>query len=220
MDPGDRFTGQNMLLYSLKTLKEANLITSSQELEELEDPAKKADISFAITPLLGKVTNALGLSLSALAATDPSQRIIATPIPQRAFSSRYLSDVLVLMPFADQLLPVYEDHLKAVTTRLRLSIARSDDFFTTGNIVNEIWTALLESKIVIADCTGKNANVFYEIGLAHAIGKPTILITQKKCDVPFDLRHRRYLLYDLSASGMEIFKSELEMTIKTLLSTT
>jgi hypothetical protein len=46
-------------------------------------------------------------------------------------------------------------------------------------------------KSVIADSSGRNLNVFYEIGLAHAIGVPVILITRSSDDVPFDLRHRR-----------------------------
>jgi hypothetical protein len=117
------------------------------------------------------------------------------------------------MPFDEALRPVYEDHLKAVAERLELSIKRADDFFTSQEIISEIWTALLRAAVVIADCTGRNPNVFYELGLAHAIGKPTILITQNNDDVPFDLRHRRFIRYELTPRGMRTFEKDLEQAL-------
>jgi len=68
---------------------------------------------------------------------------------------------------------------------------------------------------VIADCTGRNPNVFYEIGLAHASGKPVILITQNSDDVPFDIRHLRYIQYDYTPRGMRVFEKRLVDTLKT-----
>jgi cytochrome P450 len=112
---------------------------------------------------------------------------------------------------------VYEDHLMAVAQQLGRSMARADDFFTNDQIINEIWTALVNTKLVIADCTQRNLNVFYEIGLAHAIGKPTILIAQSSDDIPFDLRHRRFLQYKFTPRGMKSFEQALERTIDTVL---
>ena len=117
------------------------------------------------------------------------------------------------MPFVPDLRPVYDDHLKAVAGQLKMSIARADDFFTSGHIVEEIWTAILLAQIVVADCTGRNPNVFYEIGLAHAVGKPVILIAQNEDDVPFDLRHRRYLRYQFTPRGMREFETSVTKVI-------
>jgi hypothetical protein len=50
---------------------------------------------------------------------------------------------------------------------------------------------MLRSRVVICDCTGRNPNVFYEIGIAHTLGREVILITQNPEDIPFDLRHLR-----------------------------
>jgi hypothetical protein len=122
------------------------------------------------------------------------------------------------MPFADELAPVYHDHMKAVADKLGKTIARADDFFTTEEIVPEIWTALLKTKLVIADCTGRNANVFYELGLAHAIGRRAIVTTQNISDIPFDLSHRRYIKYDMTPRGMKKFEMDLERTIRETLS--
>jgi hypothetical protein len=68
--------------------------------------------------------------------------------------------------------------------------------------------------LIVADCTDRNPNVFYEIGLAHAIGKPTILLTQREEDVPFDLRHWRYIAYQLTPRGMKEFEAKFKQTVR------
>jgi hypothetical protein len=217
MDPDERLTQHNMLLGALRELTGAQLIKADGEIDELYDRTKKSNISFSVTPLSQQFLHALRLSLSDLARSDPNQRLIVTPVPQRTFTTKYESDILVFMPFSAELQPVYEDHLKSVAHKVGRSIARADDFFTNDEIINEIWTALINTKLVIADCTQRNPNVFYEIGLAHAIGKPTILIAQNSEDIPFDLRHRRYLKYELTPRGMKSFEENLEKTITTIL---
>ncbi|MCD4685886.1 MAG: cyclic nucleotide-binding domain-containing protein [Anaerolineae bacterium] len=89
----------------------------------------------------------------------------------------FMSDVLMIMPFGEKLDPVYNNHIKKVATGLGLNIKRADDFFTQEAIISEIWAAINLTKLVIADCTGRNPNVFYEMGIAHTIGKPVIVIT-------------------------------------------
>jgi hypothetical protein len=158
--------------------------------------------------------DAFTLSLTELSESDPYKRIIVEPSLERLDGSQYESDILVFMPFDDALRPVYDDHMKPVAAKLGQSITRGDDFFTVQHIMSDIWTALLETKLVIADCTGRNPNVFYEIGLAHAIGKPTILITRNHGDIPFDLRQWRYIWYEFTPRGMELFEEQLEQTIK------
>jgi len=50
--------------------------------------------------------------------------------------------------------------------------------------------------------TGRNPNVFYEVGYAHALGKPTFLLTQKADDIPFDLKHFPHIIYDGSINNI------------------
>lgn len=128
-------------------------------------------------------------------------------------NEKYTYDLFVLMPFTSSLKPVYDYLLKKVAKTTNLSIARADDFFSQNSIMHEVWSAITQASIIIADCTGKNPNVFYEIGIAHAIGKPVILITQNQDDVPFDLRHIRYIQYDYTKSGMVKFENTLTTTI-------
>jgi len=98
-----------------------------------------------------------------------------------------------------------------------MSIARADDFFSTHQVIDEIWSAIVKAKILIGDCTGRNPNVFYEIGLAHTLGKPVVLITQDPEDVPFDLRNYRYIHYEFTPRGMKRFEDTLTETLKSTL---
>jgi hypothetical protein len=72
------------------------------------------------------------------------------------------------------------------------------DLPTPGKIVNHIWQGIRGADAVIVDITGNNPNVFYELGLAHALGKEVILLTQGPQDLPFDIRTTRRLSYNSS----------------------
>jgi hypothetical protein len=85
--------------------------------------------------------------------------------------------------------------------------------------MSDIWGAIYASRMVIAECTGRNANVFYELGIAHTLGKPAILITQQLEDTPFDLRHLRIIVYKDTDEGREALKQQLERAITMLYST-
>lgn len=128
--------------------------------------------------------------------------------------------VFVLMPFEKEFRPIFDDHIKKVILGLGLTIERADDFFSTGSIVNDIWTAINIAEIIIADCTGRNPNVFYEIGIAHAIGKETVLITQSIDDIPFDLKHLRAILYKYIPRGMKEFEAALSSAVAKVLEAT
>ncbi|MDQ3816463.1 MAG: hypothetical protein M3362_02080 [Acidobacteriota bacterium] len=117
------------------------------------------------------------------------------------------------MPFLPALRPVYDDHIRKLALEMGLTVGRADDFFSTGSIVQEIWSAINQALIVIADCTGRNPNVFYEIGIAHTLGKNTVLMTQSIEDVPFDLRHLRVITYEYTPRGMVDFEHKLQSTL-------
>jgi nucleoside 2-deoxyribosyltransferase len=67
--------------------------------------------------------------------------------------------------------------------------------------MNDILRSIHEADYIIADLTEQNPNVYYELGLAHATGKPIILITQNIGKLPFDLRHQRVIEYSDTAAG-------------------
>jgi hypothetical protein len=126
-------------------------------------------------------------------------------------------DLFMVMPFAEELKPVFEDHVKKIALELGLQPARADDFFAPGSIIKDVWNGICHAKIIVADCTGRNPNVFYEIGMAHTLDKTTVLISQSVDDIPFDLRHLRVIIYNFSPRGMDKFEQALRKTIQSIL---
>jgi hypothetical protein len=164
---------------------------------------------------------ALGITLDALSHFDRSKSMCIEPFfgppPYVDRASESVSNIFVLMPFAQELKPVYEDHIKKVVADFKLQVKRADDLFSRDSIMKDIWNAVNRATLCIADCTGRNPNVFYEIGIAHTINKPVILITQNESDVPFDLRHLRYIKYDYTPRGMIAFENQLQTAITNVL---
>jgi len=120
----------------------------------------------------------------------------------------------VLMPFDEKFNPIYENIIKKVVEEFGLKCKRSDEIFGAKPIIEDIWEYIQKAQILIADLTGRNPNVFYELGVAHAIGKKVILITQNMKDVPFDLRHYRCIIYEDSISGADKLREGLKKTLK------
>lgn len=101
----------------------------------------------------------------------------------------------VMMPFTDPFNLYYEQLYMSAITEAGLMPVRADDLFRPGIIVSDLWNAIQKAKVLLAELTTKNANVFYELGLAHAIGKPVVLLSETMTDVPFDLQQLRVLMY-------------------------
>jgi hypothetical protein len=131
--------------------------------------------------------------------------------------STFHTDIFVVMPFSNQFLPIYTDHIAQIGQDLGFIVRRADDFFTNNHVILDVWSAICSASAIIADCTGRNPNVFYEIGIAHTIGKPVILITQDSDDIPIDLRHIKYIKYDYTPTGMSSFKISLFKTLQEVL---
>jgi hypothetical protein len=178
-----------------------------------ENPADLLKTKISVTKQLSRVQTALDMSLTLLASFSRDRSMVVEPLfglPNKI----YQLDVFVLMPFKKDMLPVYEDHIKPICVSLNLSVRRADDFFTAHAVVQDVWAAIASARLIVADCTDRNPNVFYEIGLAHAIGRPTILLTQREEDVPFDLRHLRYISYQLTPRGMKNFETAFKQTVR------
>jgi len=80
-----------------------------------------------------------------------------------------------------------------------LRAVRADaDIFATGKIMDQVWTGINAAKVLVAELTSRNPNVFYELGIAHALTKPVVLVSSNEEDVPFDIRHIRVIYYDVA----------------------
>lgn len=124
----------------------------------------------------------------------------------------------VLMPFKPEMKPIYDDHIKKVCERIGVSVTRADQIFSHRAVMEDVREAVVTARYIIADLTDNNPNVFYELGICHAIGKNVILITQNE-DVPFDVRHIRHIRYQYTPRGMLEFEEILASTIGALQAT-
>ncbi|MNG19951.1 hypothetical protein D3C84_1041660 [compost metagenome] len=97
-----------------------------------------------------------------------------------------------------------------------MTARRADSIWEHHEIIQDIVALIDRSAVIVCDCTGRNANVFYEIGIAHALGKEVILITQSADDIPFDLAHLRNIRYLNNGEGIERLKADLNSRIITI----
>jgi hypothetical protein len=91
-----------------------------------------------------------------------------------------------------------------------------DDIWEHHAIVQDIVNLIAKARVVVCDCSGKNANVFYEVGIAHSLGKEVVLIAQSEDDVPFDLRHLRYVRYLPNTEGLEALSKAVQGRLHTV----
>ncbi|HEY4158115.1 MAG TPA: hypothetical protein VGM29_08455 [Polyangiaceae bacterium] len=124
----------------------------------------------------------------------------------------------VLMPFGPEnhLQEIFADQVAPTIAAAGLKCLRADDIYDTQPIVESVWENILRARLLVADLTGRNPNVFYELGVAHTVGKDVILLSQSIDDVPFDLRHLRVVLYDTTARGAAALAKQLEATLAAL----
>lgn len=126
----------------------------------------------------------------------------------------------VLMPFEKKFDAIYEKIIKKVVEDdCSYKCKRADEIFGTKPIIEDIWEYIRKAKFLISELTNKNPNVYYELGIAHALEKDVILITQNIDNVPFDLRHYRCLIYEDSIVGAELLGQGLKDTINVLFNT-
>jgi len=107
------------------------------------------------------------------------------------------------MPFGGYFDGYYSNVLKPAITNVGLGALRADEIYGTGVVIEDVYEAIVSASICIADVTGRNPNVSYELGMTHAEKKPVLIITQDIDDVPFDYRHLRIIQYDPRQYGWE-----------------
>lgn len=138
----------------------------------------------------------------------PAGAMIANPV----FREReFIQDqrlVFVLMPFSELWSDRVWDVVSSTVTKMGLRAERADN--RHGPIVTEdIWRGIVESRVVLADVTGSNPNVFYELGVAHTLGKDVVLQCQPLARLPFDTQGFRHIIYSDNPSGMRWLESEI-----------
>lgn len=128
--------------------------------------------------------------------------------------------VFVLMPFQDRLSTIYQSIVRSsIEDDLKMVCRRADEIKSTNPVMQDIWKSICECRIVLADLTDFNPNVMYELGIAHTIGKPSLIIYQDQDTAkkfPFDLAHIRRINYEDNAAGGAKLRSEITAHIRAM----
>ena len=120
----------------------------------------------------------------------------------RDFSiSATMPTAFVVMQFSKPYNELYTEVIEPVCDEFQIKAVRADEAYGPGLIVSDIARQISESSWVIAEITPANPNVYYEVGYAHALGKPTILIAEAGTKLPFDVSPFRTLFYENTIDG-------------------
>lgn len=124
----------------------------------------------------------------------------------------------VIGPFAESQSAIYRSIIRPTVIELGLSCHRADELFTNRAIMEDIWRSLCTARVIIADLTDRNANVFYELGIAHTLGKETILLSKRDSErIPFDIQGIRQIRFEDSPSGGIELRRQLKATLESVL---
>lgn len=126
--------------------------------------------------------------------------------------------IAVMMPFDGAFDPVY-DAIRTAIVEVGLVCKRADDIWVSDHVMEDVISLLWSARVVIADLSAKNANVLYEAGIAHTLGRETIQIAQHTDDIPFDLRALRSLQYDATPRGLDALQKKLKERLLQLVKT-
>lgn len=200
-------------LSTLTAYLEANieiLETEKQIRARVKSGMEKAQREYYLTEQLKAIQEELGHRPS----SEPQKRAANVPIFRTRVSTVDKMMCFVLMPFSEKWSSrLYFGLIRPELELLGFQCIRADNL--TGQIVIEdIWTKINQSGLIIADVTGRNPNVMYEVGIVHTLGKPAILLTQDLTDIPFDFAHLRHYGYEDNTEGF----AKLSETLKDVVS--
>lgn len=121
--------------------------------------------------------------------------------------------IFVLTPFSPEERPVYEV-IKTTCADVGFNVIRGDESRADGDILTQVVWGIVSSGIIIANISSRNPNVFFELGIAMALGKPTLLISDTLSDIPFDLQSRRIIVFKGAADLEKKLHASILQTIR------
>ena len=148
------------------------------------------------------------------------------PAPHLRAAARGPVRCFIVMPFSLEWSNDVHQALVAACKGTSVTPVRGDDVFTPTDILVDIWQSINGADFVIADITGRNPNVLYELGVAHTLAKPVLIISRHAVDIPIDLSTRRIILYGQSEGdwredlGIRVTKAIKEILLLYRLSAT
>lgn len=150
-----------------------------------------------------RINGISGWPLSAI-RTQASAEIIDHAIFGRPVRRTHTFDCFVLLPLKEPFKIIYSEAIEPVAAELGISCGHAEGIFGPGRIMRDIYSSITYAQLIVADLTGRNPNVFYELGIAHQQGKQVVLLSQSMDDVPFDVRDLRVVLYEWDDAAADI----------------
>lgn len=123
--------------------------------------------------------------------------------------------ISVMMPFSPNFDSVYAA-ISKVCQDSNLRCQRADEIFNESELIQDVFSLIYRSRVVVCDFTTRNPNVYYETGIAHTLGRPVVPLTQADEHVTFDLQHHRFIRYTSNTEGLEELKPKLKRRLQTL----
>ncbi|MBT97772.1 MAG: hypothetical protein CL902_03985 [Dehalococcoidia bacterium] len=125
--------------------------------------------------------------------------------------------LFVVMQFTEPFNDLYSEVIQKIGEDSGFTVNRADETYGPGVVIADIAQSIVEAKAIIADITPNNPNVYWEVGYAHALRKPTILIAERETPLPFDVSPFRTLFYDNTIFGKSKLEEGLKNHIKEIL---
>ena len=123
----------------------------------------------------------------------------------------------VVMQFTPQFDALFEEVIRPVCAEMGIVAYRASDIYRPGVIIQDITQGLAASNVIISEVTPANPNVFYELGYAHALQKPAILLADRDTTLPFDISGHRVIFYDNTIGGKSALETGLRQHLTNIL---
>lgn len=142
----------------------------------------------------------------------------STPVSLQDFAvQRKAPTAFIAMQFGEPFDTIYRTVIRPEAKKLGIEVVRIDEVNRPGIIFQDIQRKIEDAKVVIAEITAPNQNIYYEVGYAHALNKPTILLAQRGKELPFDIRSYRVIFYDDSIGGKPLVEKTLREHLHSIL---
>lgn len=133
-------------------------------------------------------------------------------VPDKPVDSDLVAVMMQIRPGFEPILETYRKSCDSIGLRCECA----QDFWEQSEIIQDIFSMIWRANVVICDFSYRNANVLYEAGIAHTLGKSVIPITQDLNDIPFDLRQHKHIIYLNNREGLRVMGAKLVERLKTL----
>lgn len=167
------------------------IISSSGFTQDARLVAEKMGIDLLAIDDLRQVIADRGIKMPIVPVGKPKK----PPMPSLPKRAKRTLRIFVMMPFTPELNDVYHLGIREVVAKVGGSCERADEIHHVGGIIEKIYDSIKDADIIIAELTVPNPNVYYELGFAHALSKPVILLTRNIQNTPFDLRGYNHVIY-------------------------